>query len=248
MERKSRRAKSLEASSELSTILRKGCKEAFSSEREFRERVVSRMLDLLGWNLPGEIRYEETIPTGTIDLRVDYIVADAHRKFALEVKMPGVSVSEGSPARLQLRSYLRLDESINFGVLYNGKEMHLFTRDKESPVLSWSCGKSNSILVYISKGIHTEKARQKSQSLKWFAKFFGYLAVGSIVFPVLFGVVAFYASFLNGILGTFDVIFAALFWIALFTFAYFYVKFRSQRKKELIVSERIGEVEKVTGE
>ena len=237
----------LESGSELSIVLDRGCKEHFSSEREFRERVVSRMLDLLGWSSQGEVRYEEEIQAGTVALRVDYIVGDAKRKFALEVKRPEVSVSAGSPARLQLRSYLKLDESINFGVLYNGKEMHLFTRDSELPLLSWSCGKTNPILFYISKDAYTEKARPDLQSLKLFRKFSIYLAGLSILLGLFLSNVAIYYSTLTAFFMTLATVLGGIFLIALFAIAYFHLKYTSLKRKELIVSKRIGDMEKNTG-
>lgn len=237
----------LESGSELSIVLDRGCKEHFSSEREFRERVVSRMLDLLGWSSQGEVRYEEEIQAGTVALRVDYIVGDAKRKFALEVKRPEVSVSAGSPARLQLRSYLKLDESINFGVLYNGKEMHLFTRDSELPLLSWSCGKTNPILFYISKDVYTEKALPDLQSLKLFRKFSIYLAVLSIGFGLFFSNAAIYYSTLTNLFTILSTVLGGIFLISLFAIAYYHLKYTSRKRKELMVSKRIGDMEKITG-
>lgn len=132
-------------------ILKKGCNESFSSEREFREKVVIKLLECLGWEENEEVRIEFPISTGETTLRVDYLVGDGVRKFALEIKTPDVSIGTGTNPRTQILSYLNLLKGVRYGVLYNGKEMLIFKKDIDEPLITWSCGDPVSSITYLSK-------------------------------------------------------------------------------------------------
>lgn len=137
-------------SDETLEVIKKGSTSVFGSEREFREKVVSRLLESLGWNSIGDIQYETSIKAGTVVLRVDYVVG-SDSQFALETKKPGVNISPGSSAWNQIVSYLRLDPTLLFGVLYNGRELHILDSHGQEPLVSWSHGKSTDMFDLLSK-------------------------------------------------------------------------------------------------
>jgi len=140
----------LAVTTETLAVLTKGSTEVFGSEREFREKVVSRLLESLGWNSTGDIQYEVPIQAGTDSLKIDYVVG-SDSKFALETKKPGINISPGSSAWLQIVSFLRLDPTLLYGVLYNGKELHILDSHGQEPLVSWYPGKNTAILDLLKK-------------------------------------------------------------------------------------------------
>ncbi|QRF74635.1 hypothetical protein Thermo_00120 [Thermoplasmatales archaeon] len=137
-------------SAETIEVLTKGSTTVFGSEREFREKVVSRLLESLGWNSAGDTQYEVPIQAGTIVLKVDYVVG-SNNKFAMETKKPGIDISPGSSAWNQIVSYLRLDPTLLYGVLYNGKDLHILDSHRQEPLVSWSLGKSPGMFDLLKK-------------------------------------------------------------------------------------------------
>jgi hypothetical protein len=132
-------------------LLKKGCSESFTSEREFREKVVIRLLEYLGWDEIYDVKIEFPISTGQSTLRVDYLVGDQTNKFALEIKTPDISIDAGTKPRLQILSYLNLLKGVRYGVLYNGKKMLIFMKGVEEPIITWNCGDPPLSVTYLSK-------------------------------------------------------------------------------------------------
>lgn len=141
----------LDLGAKFDELLKKGCNESFSSEREFREKVVIKLLECLGWEENEEVKIEFPISTGQKTLRVDYLVGEGVRKFALEIKTQDVSIGAGTNPRIQILSYLNLLKSVRYGVLYNGKKMLIFKKGIYDPLITWSCGDPVTSITYLSK-------------------------------------------------------------------------------------------------
>lgn len=60
--------------SSLQDILKSGYNDNFSSEREFRERVVIKLLESLCWIGKNDLVFEYPIQVGTQTVKVDYPV------------------------------------------------------------------------------------------------------------------------------------------------------------------------------
>jgi hypothetical protein len=60
--------------SSLQDILKSGYNDNFSSEREFRERVVIKLLESLCWISKNDLVFEYPFQVGTQTVRVDYPV------------------------------------------------------------------------------------------------------------------------------------------------------------------------------
>lgn len=131
-------------------VIKKGFNSNFSSEREFRERVIGRLLEYLGWNSDGDVQYEYAIPIATTTLRVDYLVGHS-QPFALEAKQPNVDISPGSSPWNQILDYLKLDKTIRYGVLYNGKALYIMRGGMERPLVSWISQYDFSAFEYLKK-------------------------------------------------------------------------------------------------
>lgn len=147
---------------ELPDIVKRGYESVFGSEREFRERVISRLLDSLGWTSDGDIQYEYGIPVATTNLRVDYLVGKEN-PFALEAKHPDVDISPGSSPWRQLSDYLRLDQRIRYGVLYNGRAMYIVPNGMDRPLVSWKSNSDYSAFGYLSKTSYPSLLDMKSE-------------------------------------------------------------------------------------
>ena len=132
-------------------LIKRACNESFTSEREFREKIVIKFLEYLGWQENNEVKIEFPIPIGQSSLRVDYLVGDHRGKFALEVKAPDTSIEEGTNPRTQIVSYLNLLKNVRYGVLYNGVKMLIFKKGIDDPIITWSCGDQIATLTYLSK-------------------------------------------------------------------------------------------------
>jgi len=132
-------------------LLKRGCNESFNSEREFREKIVIKLLECLGYEGKYDVRIEFPISAGNTTLRVDYLVGDEYKKFALEVKTPTVSIGVNSDHRNQILSYLNLLKDVKYGVLYNGKKLLIFKKGLEEPIITWSCGDPVLCITYLSK-------------------------------------------------------------------------------------------------
>ena len=131
-------------------LIKRACSESFTSEREFREKIVIKLLEYLGWKDNNEVKIEFPIPIGQSTLRVDYLVGDHRGKFALEVKTPDTSIEVGTNPRTQIVSYLNLLKNVRYGVLYNGVKMLIFKKGIDDPIITWGCGDQIAILTYLS--------------------------------------------------------------------------------------------------
>ena len=137
-------------------LIKRACRESFTSEREFREKIVIKLLEYLGWQENNEVKIEFPIPIGQSSLRVDYLVGDHRGKFAMEVKTPDTSIEVGTNPRTQIVSYLNLLKNVRYGVLYNGVKMLVFKKGIDDPIITWGCGDQISILTYLSKASFPE--------------------------------------------------------------------------------------------
>jgi hypothetical protein len=230
---------------ELNDILKRGCKENFSSEREFREKIVSRLLESLGWTAPGDINYEVSIPAGTVTLKIDYVVGSGSKRFAMEIKKPDVSIDRESAPWVQLKSYMKLDDTLNYGILYNGKKMHLFKRGNGSPYLSWECGKTSPIFQYISKDIDPIAIGYTSLMLKRDSKILGGILLCDFVLIIIFGVLSSYLK--SYFLMAITVVCTFILLILIILLLIYLVEYKLTKMKESQLIKDLRVVETITG-
>lgn len=138
--------------SEIEEILKNGYEKRFKTEQIFRSLVVDRLIERLGWDLYEDVDQEAEIPAGSTTLRADYIVGANSHKFAIEVKNPSVDIVNNRRLHQQLSAYLRLSREVEFGLLYNGKNMLFMDQNSENPVPIWHAGDSVKNIVLFSKG------------------------------------------------------------------------------------------------
>lgn len=132
-------------------LMKRGCNEEFTSERDFREKIVIKLLEYLGWENNQDVYVEYPIQAGQTTLRVDYLVGDQINKFALEVKMHHESIGPESRPRQQILSYLKLLDDVRYGVLYNGNALLIFKKGIKDPIITWMCGDAADSITYLSK-------------------------------------------------------------------------------------------------
>lgn len=221
-------------------LLKKGCNESFSSEREFREKVVIKLLECLGWEENEEVKIEFPISTGQTTLRVDYLVGDGVRKFALEIKTPDVSIGAGTNPRIQILSYLNLLKSVRYGVLYNGKKMLIFKKGIDDPLITWSCGDPVSSITYLSKvsfpqildsafpdhGDISKELRYAKQSIDPFT--IKHVRIKYLKFIGYFSLSTFFLGIISVLLGSLSIgaILSVFFFFSFVAFVYDYVRLR----------------------
>ncbi len=132
----------------LEKVIEKGCEIKDVSEAVFRERIVSKLLEALGYDLDKDVEYEVERSIGTNNsIKMDYVINLGKDSFVLEVKPPGKSLDEYYN---QIISYIRVS-LINYGILYNGKQLLIFSKDSDVPIYVWSCGSSNEIFKALKK-------------------------------------------------------------------------------------------------
>ncbi len=138
-------------SDNLSAVIIEGFNGKFSSEREFRERIVIKLLESLGWTDVNDLVFEYPIKVGTQTVRVDYLVGTGSNRFILEVKSPKISISKGDMSCSQIMSYLKLVDDVNYGALYNGRILLIFTKGSNDPIMVWNGKNDISAFHYLSK-------------------------------------------------------------------------------------------------
>ncbi len=132
----------------LENIIEKGCELKEVSESNFRERIVSKLLETLGYDLDNDVQYEVTKSIGANNsIRMDYIINSGRGSFVLEIKTPGKFLDDYYD---QIISYIRLS-LINYGILYNGEQLIIFSRESDVPVYMWRCGSNNEIFKALKK-------------------------------------------------------------------------------------------------
>lgn len=102
-------------------------------EQNTKVRLIQPFLELLGWNLRStEVELEYTVPMGSRTHHVDYalLLGDAPVAF-VEAKPVSAALSDGSLQ--QLRSYMRQELEVDWGILTNGQSFEVLTKSRQSP-------------------------------------------------------------------------------------------------------------------
>lgn len=120
----------------LENVISEGTKTKITGEREFRERIVIRLLEALGWTETGDIQFEYPIKIGVGSKKADYLVGKS-AKFILEIKSPKVPILENDDNCIQTISYLKLVDQASYAALYNGKKLIIFQKGSNKPVYIW---------------------------------------------------------------------------------------------------------------
>ena len=98
------------------------------SEETTKIRLVQPFLNLLGWDLYStEVEPEYTVPMASGSTHVDYalLVGDSPVVF-VEAKPVNSDLSEKNVR--QLKSYMRQELDVDWGILTNGKEFEVLTK------------------------------------------------------------------------------------------------------------------------
>ncbi len=99
-------------------------------EENTKVKLVQPFLELLGWNLYStEVALEYTVPMATGSTHVDYalLVGDAPVVF-VEAKPVRSTLSDDDVR--QLRSYMRQELDVDWGILTNGQSFEVLTKDR----------------------------------------------------------------------------------------------------------------------
>ncbi|THE66480.1 hypothetical protein D8Y22_02155 [Salinadaptatus halalkaliphilus] len=102
------------------------------NEQNTKVRLVQPLLELLGWDLYStEVELEYTVPMASGSTHVDYalLVGDSPVVF-VEAKAAGSSLN--SQHVRQLKSYMRQELNVDWGILTNGKAFEVLTKDQHS--------------------------------------------------------------------------------------------------------------------
>ncbi len=102
------------------------------NEQNTKVRLVQPLLELLGWDLYStEVELEYTVPMASGSTHVDYalLVGDSPVVF-VEAKASSSGLS--SQHVTQLKSYMRQELDVDWGILTNGKEFEVLTKDQHS--------------------------------------------------------------------------------------------------------------------
>ncbi len=146
---------------DLQRIIENGCKHDFRDERELREKVVSELLKSLGWDPFTEVSHEAIVQVGTQHLKMDYLVGTKERKFVIDTKRSTLNIVDNNNAYQQLISYMKLTkEPVDYGFIYNGKNLLVFRKSDEQPVLEWKCGDDISVIKAFAKENFPERLEE----------------------------------------------------------------------------------------
>ncbi|WP_252697928.1 type I restriction enzyme HsdR N-terminal domain-containing protein [Natronosalvus vescus] len=102
------------------------------NEQNTKVRLVQPLLELLGWDLYStEVELEYTVPMASGSTHVDYalLVGDSPVVF---VEAKAASSGLSSHHVTQLKSYMRQELDVDWGILTNGKEFEVLTKDQHS--------------------------------------------------------------------------------------------------------------------
>ncbi|RQG93088.1 hypothetical protein EA462_02465 [Natrarchaeobius halalkaliphilus] len=102
------------------------------NEQNTKVRLVQPLLELLGWDLYStEVELEYTVPMASGSTHVDYalLVGDSPVVF---VEAKAASSGLSSQHVTQLKSYMRQELDVDWGILTNGKEFEVLTKDQYS--------------------------------------------------------------------------------------------------------------------
>ncbi len=134
-----------------------GCQKSGIGESAFRELVVIKLLEAMGWD-DDEITIEEKIPFGTRGGKADYVLRKGNTIIVIEAKPPSQPIEQYYG---ELTSYMKQLEA-QFGFIYNGRKLALFNRSLEggwdsSPSYFWECGTDIDIFEALSEENIEEK-------------------------------------------------------------------------------------------
>lgn len=100
-------------------------------EENTKVRLVQPFLELLGWDfLSTEVELEYTVPMASGSTRVDYALLVGGSPAVFVEAKPVRSTLTESDAR-QLKSYMRQELDVDWGILTNGKEFEVLTKNRE---------------------------------------------------------------------------------------------------------------------
>lgn len=130
--------------------IKRGCLTDDISEDTLRERVITRLIEALGYDVDKEVEYEKSIRIGSNNsIRMDYVIGAGKKRFVLEAKSPKEDIDD---YKEQLLSYIRVS-LIDYGILYNGKRLLLLNKDLDDPVYEWRCGYNSDIFGALRKEV-----------------------------------------------------------------------------------------------
>jgi len=133
-------------------IVNKGC-EMEGGEEALRIKVISRLLEYLGWNLDDDVEINKSFPTGTSGSVIpDYVLSNEKAKMVLEAKAAGTDLMDYTK---QTISYI-LQSRSEFGVIYNGKGLLVLHKDNNEPIYEWKCGQSKEIFTTLTRANYPE--------------------------------------------------------------------------------------------
>ena len=119
-------------------LLKIGCENKINSEVKLRELVILPLLGAMGWNFDeGDYQLEKKIQISSKVYRIDCVVGKGNKKFIIEAKTPDSNLNNAEYID-ELLSYMK-QEGINYGFLFNGKELLAFKKDNKQPFYSWDC-------------------------------------------------------------------------------------------------------------
>jgi hypothetical protein len=99
-------------------------------EENTKVKLVQPFLELLGWNLYStEVALEYTVPMASGSTHVDYalLVGDSPVAF-VEAKPVRATLTDSEVQ--QLRSYMRQELDVDWGILTNGKSFEVLTKNR----------------------------------------------------------------------------------------------------------------------
>lgn len=98
-------------------------------EQNTKVKLVQPLIDLLGWDIySGAVELEYPIQMGVGKKKVDFALQiDDEPIVLLEAKGLDTSITDGHVS--QLKSYMRQELSVQWGILTNGQEFHVFTKE-----------------------------------------------------------------------------------------------------------------------
>lgn len=134
----------------LEKVILEGTRTQITGEREFRERIVIRLLEALGWTEPGDIQFEYPIKIGVGSKKADYLIGK-NAKFIFEIKSPKVTIEVNDDNCIQAISYLKLVDQASYAALYNGKRLIIFQKISRDPIYIWDSNSDISPFKVLAK-------------------------------------------------------------------------------------------------
>lgn len=101
-------------------------------EQNTKVRLIQPFLELLGWNLYStEVELEYTIPMASGSTHVDYALLVGDSPIVFVEAKPVRSNLTNNEVR-QLKSYMRQELDVDWGILTNGKEFEVLTKGRQT--------------------------------------------------------------------------------------------------------------------